>query len=124
MQVIAHLWFCALAANVLNYSAAPSFFSFLSIGFSKNPFLTADFVHHLVHGFWLLLLCILHIHLVTSNLTTNEFMGAKKYSYFKDATGKFVNPFDKGKLANAWWFFFQHQPVDWDAIVHRFRGVV
>lgn len=34
------------------------------------------------------------------NLTTNERMNAKRYSYLKDEEGDFRNPYDRGLVQN------------------------
>ncbi len=48
-----------------------------------------------------ILLLVQHARLVTRNLTTNEAINFSKYDYLRDArTGRFKNPFNRGKCAN------------------------
>lgn len=39
------------------------------------------------------------------NITTNERMNSKKYSYLMDESGTFCNPFDRGLFLNLLEFF-------------------
>lgn len=39
-----------------------------------------------------------HLRLVSSNLTTNEFINVQKYSYLHGEFNTFDNPFDKGSF--------------------------
>ncbi|XP_069487214.1 uncharacterized protein [Ambystoma mexicanum] len=40
------------------------------------------------------------VYMAISNITTNERVNCKKYSYLKDEKGQFANPFDRGFLLN------------------------
>ena len=48
------------------------------------------------------------------NLTTNEMFNYKRYSYLKNARGKYHNPFSRGIIYNLAEFFLCVQPVEPD----------
>jgi hypothetical protein len=50
-------------------------------------------------GFWDMMMIGLgsyHMQLISTNMTTNEQMGASKYTYFRNESGDFDNPFCRG----------------------------
>merc|ERR1712139_570722 len=71
----------------------------------KNPLLAFWFFHYFIYFIYSILLGAQHWHLISKNLTTNEMINSWKYPYFKDSTGTFKNPFDKGKFHNFVDFF-------------------
>ncbi|XP_074651026.1 uncharacterized protein LOC141905858 isoform X3 [Tubulanus polymorphus] len=45
------------------------------------------------------------------NITTNEYINYKRYSYLKDANGRFYNPFNRGVLMNILEYIYLRLPL-------------
>ena len=50
------------------------------------------------------------------NLTTNERINHKRYSYLKDGKGKYYNPYDRGYKVNIAEFFHLRRPMTEDEV--------
>ena len=59
---------------------------------------------------------------IAANLTTNEILSRKKYSYLRGSDGGFWNSFDRGCLANCLQFWCHSRP-DWAAVYQEEQQV-
>ena len=59
---------------------------------------------------------------IAANLTTNEILSRKKYSYLRGSDGGFWNSFDRGCFANCLQFWCHSRP-DWAAVYQEEQQV-
>lgn len=59
---------------------------------------------------------------IAANLTTNELISRRKYSYLRAEDGGFWNPFDRGCFSNCQQFWCLPRP-DWAAVYQQSRQV-
>jgi len=83
--------------------------------FEQEPLIFLLAIFHLVNIGWISWLVLGLAQGIRMNMTTNEFMHANKYDYFK-SSGQFRNPFDKGVLNNIKELLFP--TVDWFTMYH------
>lgn len=57
--------------------------------------------------------------MASMNMTTNERLNAKKYSYLMDGRGRFYNPYDKGLFLNLLEFFHFITPLSEEKFMKR-----
>ncbi|KAM4807711.1 uncharacterized protein WCC33_017137 [Rhinophrynus dorsalis] len=62
------------------------------------------------------LMTVMCLYMAAVNITTNERMNVKKYSYLKDERGEFHNPFDRGLYLNLLEFIHIIPPLSEDTI--------
>eukprot|EP00698_Gefionella_okellyi_P005569 TRINITY_DN15072_c0_g1_i1.p1 TRINITY_DN15072_c0_g1~~TRINITY_DN15072_c0_g1_i1.p1 ORF type:complete len:620 (-),score=133.18 TRINITY_DN15072_c0_g1_i1:29-1690(-) len=117
-QAISHIVYIRLVYLCLTQDALVPALSlqFFSQAAKLHPLMFYNMMHHVLQGFWITLLSVLHTWFILKNLTTNEFYNKNRYGYLK-RNKVFFNPFDVGMWANTMQFFgCAPRPADYTAV--------
>ncbi|KAH3761235.1 palmitoyltransferase AKR1 [Pelomyxa schiedti] len=117
------LFFCIYYLRTVPDAPAFSpFLSFVHYTFAGQPLVACLVMFHSAHCLWEFFVTAGQIYSSSHNITTNESINRNKYNWFKGPQGHFMNPFDKGIVANMseFWLHTMDYYNFWLRDLHRF----